>query len=116
MADLKIRIVSDRRGNALMEYVIVAMIVMGTAAFVGQTVGSGLTERMNQVATNFMSQTMAPVMQTLNFATAGGCQSGNAANGGCPVRVVADPVGIPGISARNSHVVPAFVIAASPSN
>ena len=100
MGRIVVSIGKDCRGDSLIGYAVACMMIVMLGMFASRAAGSYLSAGL----TRALSQGVRMV------ASSGGCQGGD-----CPVRVVASPIGYPGLGALNPGGHPAFLVAASPS-
>jgi hypothetical protein len=100
---------ADCSGAGIAGYAIACMAIILSGLFASQVAGPYLDARLDR--TVHMLLNPAPSVSAVREPRAGWCQD---RAGGCPVRVIAAPIGYPGLGALISGGGPAFLVAASP--
>jgi hypothetical protein len=108
MSEFLGRLLRDRRGGAgdLCFYAAMSLAVVLSALFATQVAGPYLHARLARVSQTLAGLGSGPALARTH--PPGGC------GGECAVRVVASPIGYPGLGALNTGGPPAFLVAASP--
>jgi hypothetical protein len=97
--------VRDRRGG-IAGYALMSLAIVLSALFATQVAGPYLHARLARVSQTLARLGSGPALVWTH--PPGGC------GGDCAVRVVASPIGYPGLGALNTGGPPAFLVAASP--
>jgi len=100
---------ADCRGGGMPGYAVWCLAVLLSGLFATQIVGPYLQTRMDRFG-QVLIDLAGPAGTIARAQGPGGCPAG-----GCAVRVVASPIGYPGLGALNLGGGPAFLVAASPS-